>query len=113
MPRATTRPMMFVPLRGVWFDAIACGEKTDEWRRVGPRFNFETCRPGREIILSRGYSGARLRVRILSVTGRMSNENPAASGIYGPDVPCIVLSLGKVQSVRRRARSRSSMAGPQ
>jgi hypothetical protein len=109
----TRRPSLFVPLRGEWFDAIARGDKTDEWRRLGVRFNLDTCSVGRELILSRGYSGARLRVRVVEVSERMSQESPAASGIYGPDVRCVVMRLGHIQSVRRRARSASSITAPQ
>lgn len=51
---------LFVPLKGEWFDKFESGEKTIEYRAYGPRWNERTCRPGRAVTLSRGYSGRRL-----------------------------------------------------
>lgn len=46
---------LFIPLKGKWFDAFVCGEKADELRAYGPRWNERTCRVGRPVTLSRGY----------------------------------------------------------
>ena len=46
---------LFIPLKGEYYDAFADGRKDTEYRRRGPRWNAETCRIGRRVILSRGY----------------------------------------------------------
>jgi hypothetical protein len=50
---------LFVPLKARYFDAFARGEKTDELRRYGPRWNERTCVVDRPVILSRGYGRQR------------------------------------------------------
>lgn len=50
---------LFVPLKTEWFLAFERGEKTVEYRR-GKRWNTRTCRVGRAVTLSLGYSGRRL-----------------------------------------------------
>lgn len=88
------RPL-FIPLRGIWFDAFARGEKFDEWRKLGPRWRVEHCPPGRPVILSRGYSGARLAARILRVAVRRGDD-PALIALYGEDALCLVLTLHEI-----------------
>lgn len=46
---------LFIPLKAEHYDAFARGEKTEEYRLRGKRWNMETCRVGRRVILSRGY----------------------------------------------------------
>lgn len=46
---------LFIPLLGQYFDAFRDGEKRDELRLYGKRWNEESCRLGRPVILSRGY----------------------------------------------------------
>ncbi len=58
-----TRPL-FIPLKRQWFEAFSDGSKTVEYRRYGPRWNERTCTPGRPVVLSLGYSGARITARI-------------------------------------------------
>lgn len=70
MPATTDAPAprmnaLFVPLQGRWFDAFASGAATTEYRLYGARWNERTCTPGRDVVLSRGYSGARLRACIV------------------------------------------------
>lgn len=48
-------PPLFIPLKGQFYDAFISGEKSIEYRRFGPRWNFETCVIGRSVTLSRGY----------------------------------------------------------
>lgn len=62
------RPL-FVPLKARFFDAFADGSKRREYRPYGPRWNKETCRPGRAVTLSRGYGRSqRLGGSIVSVS---------------------------------------------
>ena len=46
---------LFIPLKTKWFDAFVSGQKADELRAYGPRWNERTCRVGRAVTLSRGY----------------------------------------------------------
>lgn len=54
----TTKPL-FIPLKREFFEAFASGKKTIEYRKLGPRWNEKTCRPGRAVVLSLGYGKAR------------------------------------------------------
>jgi hypothetical protein len=53
-----TEKPLFIPLRSEFYDAFLTGAKTTEYRRRGLRWNAETCRVGRRVILSRGYGKA-------------------------------------------------------
>lgn len=46
---------LFLPLKGKWYDQFASGQKREELRLYGPRWNEKTCHPGRNVLLSRGY----------------------------------------------------------
>lgn len=61
------RPL-FIPLRREYFQAFARGEKQVEYRLNGKRWNAITCRKGRAVVLSCGYSGPRLHGVITDVT---------------------------------------------
>ena len=50
---------LFIPLRREYFEAFERGEKTIEYRKLGPRWNEETCRLGRRVTLSLGYGKQR------------------------------------------------------
>lgn len=59
---------LFIPLKAEHYDAFASGAKQWERRLFGPRWNRETCKVGREVVLSRGYGKAhRLTGRITAV----------------------------------------------
>lgn len=47
---------LFVPLAREWFEKFKSGEKRAEYRFHGARWNERTCRVGREVVLSLGYS---------------------------------------------------------
>lgn len=49
---------LFIPLKGEHFDGFANGTKDTEYRLWGPRWNENTCMPGRPVVLSRGYGKA-------------------------------------------------------
>lgn len=58
---------LFIPLKREFFEAFERGEKREEYRMLGPRWNGRTCTPGRPVILSLGYgSKKRLRARVES-----------------------------------------------
>jgi hypothetical protein len=48
------RPL-FIPLKTEYFNAFLTGQKNEELRLYGPRWNERTCPPGRRVILSKGY----------------------------------------------------------
>lgn len=73
-----TEKPLFIPLKAVYFDRFASGEKSEELRRWGPRWNMNTCRPGREVVLSRGYGKQRrLRALIGQYTHMPGYKQPA------------------------------------
>jgi hypothetical protein len=49
---------LFIPLRTEYFEAFRNGTKTREYRTEGRMWNHLTCRPGRPVILSKGYGKA-------------------------------------------------------
>lgn len=58
------RPL-FIPLNAEHFEAFEAGEKSEEYRAPGGRWNARTCRPGRPVVLSYGYGKQRrLRARV-------------------------------------------------
>lgn len=89
---------LFVPLRGEYFDAFERGEKRTEYRKRGPRWNAETCRIGRRVVLSRGYGKQRRLTG--TITGfcydTMPSKLPGWLECYGPnagDAACITITL--------------------
>lgn len=58
---------LFIPLKTEYFNAFADGSKTTEYRRYGPRWHEGTITPGRLVTLSKGYSGARLKGRVVKM----------------------------------------------
>lgn len=80
---------LFVPLKRIYFEQIELGIKHVEYRPDGPRWNADTCTPGREIIFSLGYSGRRIKARITRFASVPLNECEAqhiVRAIYG-DIP--------------------------
>ena len=54
MEQAGVVKPLFIPLKAEYYDQFATGEKRDELRLYGPRWNECTCPVGRPVILSRG-----------------------------------------------------------
>lgn len=46
---------LFIPLKRKYFEEFRDGSKTTEYRLLGSRWNANTCRVGRPVILSLGY----------------------------------------------------------
>jgi len=69
---------LFFALKTVWFRAFESGTKTIEYRRYGARWHERSCAIGRAVVLSHGYSGARLYGRVAAF-----NAMPMHSEIYG------------------------------
>jgi hypothetical protein len=98
--RTVTAQALFVPLRGVWFDAFADGSKFDEWRRLGPRWNERTCLIGRPVVLARGYGWPRLHAHIDAISIRTADTEDRRA-LFGADTPCIVLHLDAITKLTR------------
>lgn len=87
---------LFIPLRREYFDAFKRGEKTEEYRKYGPRWNEGTCRVGRAVTLSMGY-GKKHRL-----TGRVKyfqtdlhpDRRPGFVACYGAGAICIAAVIG-------------------
>lgn len=71
----TDKPL-FIPLMAKWYEAFARGEKDTEYRVYGPRWNENTCYPGRAVVLSYGYGKAR---RIFGIVDSFQVVGPDAS----------------------------------
>ena len=62
---------LFIPLRREYFEAFKAGDKIEEFRPEGPRWNARTCRIGRPVVLSLGYGkGERLAGRVAGYSAR-------------------------------------------
>lgn len=75
---------LFIPLRKQWFDAFASGEKVEEYRPYGPRWNEKTLWIGRAAVIANGYSGPGRLNRVVAGLRKISAaEAPeAARAIY-------------------------------
>ena len=76
---------VFVPLKREWFEAFARGEKRVEWRAYGARWNCECIAPKRAIVLSMGYSGARLHGTVVDVERIERAHAPEAAQLLFPN----------------------------
>jgi hypothetical protein len=50
---------LFIPLKREYFEAFERGEKHEEFRPFGQRWNLRTCQVGRPVVLSMGYGKRR------------------------------------------------------
>jgi hypothetical protein len=98
MPNAITP--LFIPLKAEFFDAFKRGEKDTEYRQRGPRWNADTCRIGRRVVLSRGYGKQnRLYGKIVGFCyDTLPSKIPGYRKCYGRkagDAACIKIELDK------------------
>lgn len=91
----TEEKPLFIPLKSEWFEAFENGEKTEEYRPSGGRWNERTCRIGRAVVLSHGYGKHRRMTGI--ITGFRVDAAPcegdAWKSIYGSQSPAAVISI--------------------
>lgn len=101
-PQDNSEPLdcrvLFVPLCREYFEAFERGEKHEEFRPYGPRWNERTCRIGRQVVLSLGYGKSRrLFGRVVSFrTDSEPQRMPAWLHCYGdkhPVAACIGVAL--------------------
>ena len=98
--RENIKPL-FLPLSTEYFEAFANGSKSEELRLYGKRWNEETCKPGREIVISKGY-GKHARLKGLIWRFKRQNGNlfgsrykTAIEKVYGTldvDIACISIT---------------------
>lgn len=101
MSEAQERPL-FIPLRREFFEAFAEGSKSIEYRRLGPRWNAQTCRKGRRVVLSLGYGPAhRLQGRVAGFYREARVERiPGWREVYPDDngpAACILIELDETR----------------
>lgn len=90
---------LFCPVTKFYFEEYFHGRKTVEYRLYGPRWNEQTCVPGRRIIVSEGYSGRRLSGWIGGFRFSQVGLVPGMAELYpkvstDKRVICIMLELG-------------------
>lgn len=73
---------MFIPLKKKYFEQFARGEKKHEFRLYGKRWNERVCRPGRDVTLSCGYSGARIKGTISAFSVQRADSVPVIKDVY-------------------------------
>lgn len=78
---------LFIPLNTKYFDAFADGRKTEELRRYGPRWNENTCKVGRDVVLSKGY-GKKHRM-----TGRVWKFTRSHGSTFGRTYKAAILDV--------------------
>lgn len=76
---------LFIPLRRDFFLAFERGEKRQEFRLWGPRWNDKTCTPGRPVVLSLGYGKNR---RLKGVVTALLKTDPEASKLLPGWIAC-------------------------
>jgi hypothetical protein len=100
--RRYTRSMrpLFIPLRGVEFDAFARGEKSTEYRQFGRNFTLASAPPGRPVVLAYGYGWPRLSAIVADV-----EIVPARPGqgldTYGPGATIIAIGFRDIAPLLR------------
>jgi len=92
---------LFIPLKTEYYEAFESGDKDEELRAYGPRWNHETCKEGREVILSKGYGK---KNRMKGVIWRFKKQHgslfrstykAAILAVYGTldiDIACISIT---------------------
>jgi hypothetical protein len=76
---------LFIPLKIEHYEGFESGEKADELRLYGPRWNERTCRIGRGVVLSRGY-GKKHRL-----TGKISGFKKQHGSTFGSTYKAAIL----------------------
>lgn len=100
---------LFIPLKQEYFEAFESGQKTEEYRPYGPRWNERTCPIGRRVVISLGY-GTQRRLTGTIMSFRKSEEVTASAewracyGTKGHKVAaCIGIALDRCPAVSRCA----------
>ncbi len=97
---------LFIPLNTEYFEAFAAGEKTEELRAYGPRWNEGTCVVGRKVTLSKGYGkNNRMTGRIWKFKKQRgslfgSSYRTAIKAVFGTlDIDIACISIGDLKAL--------------
>ncbi len=106
-PNDEIKPL-FIPLSSKYYDQYKSGEKSEELRLYGPRWNEKTCPPGRRVILSRGYgkkhrmTGVIWQFKKQRATTFGSTYRAAVLDVYGTlEVDIAVMLITELSEVNR------------
>ncbi len=91
LPAEIPKPL-FIPLNGEYYDAFERGDKINEYRAYGPRWNEKTCYAGRWAILSRGY-GKKNRMAGLITKAEIVPRTENFIKIYGTEKQCFAITI--------------------
>ncbi len=97
-----TKPL-FIALKREYFEAFRAGDKTEEFRPEGARWNARTCVVGRPVVLSLGYGKAHRMIGVVTGYRRSAEptETPAWRDCYGDRVglaACIAIKITDARS---------------
>jgi len=97
---------LFIPLRTKFYEAFKAGDKVEELRLNGARWNQNTCEIGREVVLSKGYGkqnrmkGKIWRFKVQRGTLFGSTYKKAIQECYGTlDVDIACISINEIEPV--------------
>ena len=98
---ANEKPL-WIHLKVEFFEKFERREKDTEYRRRGPRWNDETCRIGRRVVLTRAYRQPHLTGVIVGFHyDTIPNRMPDWVKFYGRDAgdaACIKIKLDEVMA---------------
>jgi len=80
---------LFIPLNTKYYNDFTTGEKTEELRIYGPRWNEKTCQIGRDVILSKGYG------KISRMKGRIWKFKKQHGTLFGSTYKSDILNVFK------------------
>jgi hypothetical protein len=93
----TTQAALFIVLTAENFDLFAARKKRIEYRRIGPMFNRETCRPGRAVTLARGYTSAPRLLGIVHSVKTFKATKGKGLDTYGAGADMIAISIADLR----------------
>lgn len=94
---------LFIPLKRKYYERFINGQKQNEMRLDGPRWNDKTCFPGREVILSLGY-GKYDRVKGMIRDSWVIEKcfNSDFVELYGPDKNARIINIAIYPNTREQ-----------
>lgn len=96
---------LFLPLIGAEYDAFKSGEKTEESRRYGRRWNEKICYPGREVMISYGFCKVRRMLGVIKSVKRVQVNmqsdlsDEVSSDIKQPHSDILIVSIDELQQI--------------
>lgn len=75
---------LFIPLKTEYYNAFINGEKVEELRRHGTRWNEKSCALGRDVTLSKGYGKSNRSSAV--ITGFKKQHGTTFGSSYKEDI---------------------------